>query len=142
MVQEFISTIQNKRILSLVKDNLVWKRSSGGLFTVRSYFDILEGDSNTFAPTKMLWNSNVPSKMSFFAWKVWWEKSANHESVEEKGLPLASRCPLCGKAEEDVHHLLIHCTKIWELWGHLLSCVDAKWGLFVLGTYSWAGKRS
>ena len=70
VVQEFINTIQNKRILPLVRDNLVWKRSSGGLFTVRSYFDLLEGDINFSAPVKMLWNSNVPSKMSFYAWKV------------------------------------------------------------------------
>ena len=48
--------------------------------------------------------------------------------LKRRGFPLANRCPLCGKVEEDVYHLLIHCTKIWELWGHLLSCVDAKWG--------------
>ena len=34
---------------------------------VRSYFDLLEGDNNFFALAKVLWNSNVLSKMSFFA---------------------------------------------------------------------------
>ena len=67
MVQDFINTIQNKTILLLVNDNLVWKMRSGGLFIVRSYFDFLEGDNNFSTPAKMLWNSNVPSKMSFFA---------------------------------------------------------------------------
>ena len=35
---------------------------------------------------------------------------------KRRGIPLASRYPLCGEAEED-HHLLVHCPKIWELWG-------------------------
>ena len=52
-------------------------------------------------------------------------------NLKRGGIPLASTCPLCGEAEEDIHHLLIHCPKIWELWvgggGGLLFSVDAAW---------------
>ena len=113
--------------IPLVKDSLVWKRNSGRLFSVRSYFDFLEGDSNFSAPAKIFWNFNVPSEMGFFVWKFWWENVLTMNQLKRRGFPLASRCPLCGKAEEDVHHQLIHCTKIWELWGHLLSCVGTVW---------------
>ena len=58
---------------------------------------------------------NIPSKMGFFAWKAWWDKVLTMSNLKRRGIPLASRCPLCGEAEEDIHHLLIHCSMIWEL---------------------------
>ena len=58
---------------------------------------------------------NIPSKMGFFASKAWWDKVLTMSNLKRRGIPLASRCPLCGEAEEDIHHLLIHCSKIWEL---------------------------
>ena len=47
--------------------------------------------------------------------------------LKRRGFPLASRCPLCGGSKEDLHHLLIHCSKVWELWSGLISCVDISW---------------
>ena len=58
---------------------------------------------------------NIPSKMGFFAWEAWWDKVLTMSNLKRRGISLASRCPLCGEAEEDIHHLLIHCSKIWEL---------------------------
>ena len=55
----------------------------------------------------------------------------NH--LKRRGFPLASRCPLCGSTEEDLHHLLVHCSKAWELWSGLLSCADIAWACFYLG---------
>ena len=49
------------------------------------------------------------------------------DQLKRKGSPLASRCLLCGRAKEDLHHLLIHCPKIWELWGALLSLSGIVW---------------
>ena len=33
-------------------------------------------------------------------------------SVEEKRFPF-SKCPFCGKEEEELEHILIHCLAIW-----------------------------
>ena len=44
--------------------------------------------------------------------------------LKRRGFPLANRCPLCGETEGDLHHLLIHCSKVWEVWSGLISCVD------------------
>ena len=40
---------------------------------------------------------------------------------------MASRCPLCGKAEEVLDHLLIHCPSIWALWSGLISIPGLHW---------------
>ena len=40
---------------------------------------------------------------------------------------MASRCPLCGKAEENLDHLLVHCTLVWDLWADLISIPGLPW---------------
>ena len=127
MVQDFIATILNKKIAPAVEERLVWKRSTNGTFTIKSCFDLLEGESCFSAPSKLFWNSSVPSKVRFFAWEVWWDKVLTMNQLKRRGFPLASRCPLCGESEEDLHHLLIHCSKVWELWSSLISCADIAW---------------
>ena len=64
--------------------------------------------------------------MGFFAGEVWWNKVLTMDQPKRRGFPLASRCPLCGGAE-DLNHLLIHCPMIWELWGALLSILGTAW---------------
>ena len=40
---------------------------------------------------------------------------------------MASRCFLCGKAEEVLDHLLIHRHSIWDLWTGLISIPGLDW---------------
>ena len=40
---------------------------------------------------------------------------------------MASKCPLCGEAEEDLNHLLIHCPLVWGLWERLISFPGLDW---------------
>ena len=44
---------------------MVWKGADSGCFTIKAYFRLLEGASPHSVPTKMLWNSYVPSKLFF-----------------------------------------------------------------------------
>ena len=45
---------------------------------------------------------------------------------------MASRCPWCGKADEELNHLLIHCPSVWRLCEDLISIL----GLFEVCPYS------
>ena len=63
-------------------------------------------------PIKMLCNPIVPIKVGFFGWEVWWGKILTMDQLKKRGFSLASRFPLCGKAEETLEHLLIHCPKV------------------------------
>ena len=63
MVQDFTATVQNKKIIPTIDDRLVWKRSTNGIYLVESCFDLLEGESCSSAPSKLFWNSSVPSKV-------------------------------------------------------------------------------
>ena len=68
MVQDFIATVQNKKIDPIIENKLVWKRSTNGTFSVK--FNLLEGESCFSTPSKLFWNCSVPSKVGFFAWEI------------------------------------------------------------------------
>ena len=70
-IQVFIGLTSNRVITPLAKDILIWKGDASGCFTIKAYFNQLEGVSHCSNPTKMLWNPYVPSKISFFAWEAW-----------------------------------------------------------------------
>ena len=63
-----LSSLHGKRISAEEKDTLIWTASKGGTFTVKSLMGFGEGQF----PRKMVWNSCIPTKISFFAWEIWW----------------------------------------------------------------------
>ena len=41
---------------------------------------------------------------------------------------MASKCPLCRNAKEDLDHPLIHCPTVWGMWvADLLSILGFQW---------------
>ena len=86
------------------------------MYTVRTNAALLEGDNGRTAPLDMRWNNYVPPKECIFAWEVWWGKVLTMENLKKRGFQLASKCPLCGKAEEKLNRLLFHCPSIRGLW--------------------------
>ena len=55
-IQAFIGLTSNGFITLMVKDKMIWKGDVSGCFTVKAYFNLLEGASPYSVPTKMLWN--------------------------------------------------------------------------------------
>ena len=47
--------------------------------------------------------------------------------LKKRGYHLASRCPLCGREEEELEHILIHCPLIWGQWTDFLYAFGASW---------------
>ena len=74
-----------------------------------------------------MWNKKILplQKWVFFAREFWWDKVLTMNNLKRMVFPLASRCPFCGEAEEDLHHLVIHYPKICGEGRELLSCSGA-----------------
>ena len=49
------------------------------------------------------------------------------DQLKKRGFQLASRCPLCQKAEEGINNLLIHYSTVWGLWTALISFTRVDW---------------
>ena len=69
-VQAFLSVLDNKAIRPLSEDMLTWKGSTLGTFTVKAFYNILEGIPSISAPIEILWNHYIPAKVGFFAWEA------------------------------------------------------------------------
>ena len=66
--------LQGRRVYSDVEDQVVWTKSKDGRFSVKSLYKVLEPESQGDFPTRVIWNSMMPPRVSFFAWEVTWKK--------------------------------------------------------------------
>ena len=56
------------------EDRVLWTQMKSGKFTVKFLYKALELDSLVYFPMKIIWNSYVQPKISFFAWEASWGK--------------------------------------------------------------------
>ena len=126
-MQGFLGTVNSQSISLNLSDRIWWKEAKNGSFSVKSSFDLLEGRRQQSVPIKMLWNPIIPTKVGFFAWEVWWGKILTMDQLKKRGFSLASKCALCGKDEESLEHLFIHCPKVWCMWTAIFSLSGGGW---------------
>ena len=124
-VQAFLGVLNNCVIRPQTKDKIVSKGNASRVFTVKDYFNLLEGAYSD--PVNIIWNPHIPSKFGFFAWEAWWGKVLTTTHLRKRGFHLASKCPFCGMKEEELEHIPIHCPSIWGQWTDLLSAFGANW---------------
>ena len=82
-------TLQGKRICSKAKDVMVWTASKNGLFTVKSNYNLLVRENEGHFPRNLVWNSHIPTKVSFFAREAWWGKILTLDQFKKRGKHLA-----------------------------------------------------
>ena len=126
-VQNFMGLLNTIRVGQKVNDRLFWKEDKKSTYTVRANIVLLESCVAKTTPMKMLWSNCVLPKVCFFAWDVWWGKVFTMKHLKKGGFQMASKCPLCGEAEEDLNQLLIHCPSVWGLWKELISFPRLDW---------------
>ncbi|RVW59538.1 putative dolichyl pyrophosphate Man9GlcNAc2 alpha-1,3-glucosyltransferase [Vitis vinifera] len=51
------------------------------------------------------------AQVSFFAWEATWGKALTLDIVQKRGWALANRCFMCLEKEENINHLLLHCSR-------------------------------
>ena len=113
-------------------DKLIWVPNKSGLFSVKSFYQVLSMKS----PTTMeeaahrLWKGLVPHRIEIFTWIALMEKLNTREKLANLNIihPNENKCALCGLESESFPHLFLHCPvprQVWNWWFKL-------WGL------SWA----
>ena len=90
---------------------MTWRASKKGLFTVKSFYSSLVLCNTRLFPSAIVWNLQVPKRVSFVAWEVVWRRIPNLDHLKRRGWFLPNKCYLCKGEEESVNHLLLHCSK-------------------------------
>ena len=93
----------------------IWSKVLSHLTLLATMWTILEDRGEVTFPSKIIWDSWAPTKVSFFAWEVTWGRILNIDQLKRRGWVLAGFCCMCKDADESVEHLLIHCGIAREL---------------------------
>ncbi|RVW52060.1 hypothetical protein CK203_079593 [Vitis vinifera] len=126
LVDELLQILRSQRI-TLEEDLALWKGGKNGKFDIKDAYGLLTSHNTSLFPKKGIWVENVPSKLAFFAWEATWGRVLTIDRLQKRVWQIPNRCYLCGSDEENVNHLLIHCTVASVLWGMVLSLVGAQW---------------
>ena len=120
-IQNLLQALQEKKILPNQNDLMLMREAKDGCFSVKLFYKVLFGSNSIVFPHQLIWSNWVPTKMSFFAWEASWGKVLTLDQIKKRGRALANRCFLCGKDEETIDHLLLHCPVARLLWDLLLA---------------------
>ena len=74
-VEQFLLRLQEKRVYRDEEDNVLWIESKSRNFLVKTLYLALESGGLISFLMSIIWNSWVPPKVGFFAWKVTWGKT-------------------------------------------------------------------
>ncbi|RVW33932.1 putative ribonuclease H protein [Vitis vinifera] len=69
-VERLFSCLEGKKVRGDEEDRVKWMASKDGEFSVKSLYRTMQPGSLAFFPSKIIWNSCVQPKLSFFAWEA------------------------------------------------------------------------
>lgn len=113
------------------EDRWRWKRTEDGVFTVKSTYDKLMAlmlvEDRWSIEEKMvfgsIWKSPAPLKVVVLSWKALHNRIPTKVNLRIRNvLPAeaSSSCVWCGRVDESVEHLFLHCSFAMEVWGKIM----------------------
>lgn len=103
------------------RDTLIWKGQKNGIFSIRSFYNILSNSSNRCNtvnspfPFKSIWKTGTPPIIAFFAWEASKKKILPLDNLMKSGKVMVNRCFLCKCNAESSNHILLWCPFVSKL---------------------------
>ncbi|GMP84262.1 hypothetical protein CsSME_00037854 [Camellia sinensis var. sinensis] len=119
-------------VLSESENNrLVWKTEVSGLFTVKSVYDQFNLNLGPLPSVpRAIWMNIAPSEMQFTCWLAWkgrLKPSVFLHSIGVLDPTVDPLCIFCNSCDEDVNHVILHCSFAWKIWTEILSWWGIIW---------------
>jgi hypothetical protein len=98
------------------KDEITWKWTSSGKFSVASAYNCqLHGAMSSF-PAPAIWKATVEPRSKFFSWLVLHNRVLTVDTILKKNWSCNPICPLYFYLEETTFHILAECNFIEAAW--------------------------
>ncbi|XP_076916444.1 uncharacterized protein LOC143576173 [Bidens hawaiensis] len=69
------------------------------------------------------WNNWIPIKVGFVTWRAVLNRLPTFQALARRSIPVSStECPICGREEESVDHILFLCEEAQAVW-----CLISQW---------------
>jgi hypothetical protein len=156
LLQEFIMLHTTLSAVHLTDqdDEVFWRWTSNGRFSVASAYSCQFKGAYTFFPAVNVWKAFTQPKCRFFLWLVLHNRALTADVMQKKNWPYDLFCSLCFCIHETAKHLLYKCNYTEALWRsvannlelppydqvhHLATPVD--WVIYVSGSGDRAIRR-
>ncbi|GLT78296.1 hypothetical protein SLA2020_498360 [Shorea laevis] len=119
--QDLNELLQGSKLVQGKQDSWRWGHDPKGTYSTKSAYIILNGNNTepTSKQFNMLWNKNVPLKVSAFVWKALQNRIPTGDNLLKRGIvgiEVDFLCIFCGKHTETVSHLFFTCEATWAVW--------------------------
>lgn len=108
---------------SNTQDEISWKWTNNGRFSVKSTYEHLTSDESGPSYSN-IWKSKIPYKINIFLWLL--EEDATHtkENMRKMNWVGDPTCRFC-EAVETTYHLFFQCPTAQVVWGIIAMCLGA-----------------
>ena len=82
------------------QDEVIWRWTQDGKFTVKSFYQQIEGGPLVEMNIRVVWEIKAPARVAIFLWIMMQNKILTVENLRKRGWAMPSRCSLCKKSDE------------------------------------------
>ncbi|KAF5194192.1 hypothetical protein FRX31_016221 [Thalictrum thalictroides] len=128
-------------------DTRIWMHTTGGKFTIKSYVQLIQGNQRRQGLFRNIWNSWIPTKVSFFIWKLLKGAIPVDSAITKCHIPIVSKCLCCTQSSEETSlHLFIQSDLAKPVWAHFNDLAGIQFPRFyniglIIKTWMTAGKK-
>jgi hypothetical protein len=113
---ELHQRLQHIELDGQLPDKVEWRWTASGQYSSTSAYAALQFRQAEVAGARQLWKVRAPNSYRFFMWLAHLDRCWTAERHRRYGLQDSSTCPVCMQAEESIHHLLLQCPFVREIW--------------------------
>ena len=112
---------------------IVWERSSTGIFNTKAAMKILRGSGVKVTWENLVWGKGLVPRYAFTLWLICKKKLSTLDRLRKWGVSLTSSlCALCKGEEEAIYHLFFNCCMPRPVWTKVQNMC-----LVYRGSYTW-----
>ncbi|XP_042484861.1 uncharacterized protein LOC122065118 [Macadamia integrifolia] len=108
-------------------DQCFWSGSSSGAFSTFSSWNEIRRRNPKVPWFPLVWSKALQLRQFVFGWRLMHKKIPTDDIISHKGIPLVSKCNLCGLDVESFNHIFISCSFSVALWKQFMDCFGILW---------------
>lgn len=110
-----------------VEDELIWWLNPFGVFSVKSVYHNIEGESVGTFNWKKIWIKRLIPKINYFWLAMAHGRILMIDYLNKRGFSFINMCVLCYKDLESINHLFLYCQYMKEVYDDMLRDIKMSW---------------
>jgi hypothetical protein len=120
--QDLLQTLVTS-VPSSEEDRPVWLLEASGVYSVKSYYNMINWGGVSTPVWKNFWKILVPHRYLVFHWLAFHNKILTRDNLDKR-CPVSDKTCLFCCEDESVHHLLFECVVAKEVWSDIAQSFE------------------